>query len=442
MLKIFYLITITITAAVLFVIGCNKSSPPTEPPPDEVKKDTVSTTVKDVTHRSVSINVQCTMNNLQWKVSLYRTLNGVDTLVAFFPVTVKDTTIIDDNNGNGLMLDTEYKYYAALTDTAGKLQEKTEPITAKTLAPTSHNFTWQEFTIGDANYPSNLLYDVWGTDENNVWAVGGVSINGQTYGALHWNGSEWLPDSGAAGGYAIYGFGANDIWIVGGRVYHFDGIKWNWVDGYSSGGQNFPIDTVLFNNIPYTFIWGTSSSNLYLGNQWGKIIHWNGTEAKVIYTLNDARVTSISGNDENNFIITAISYVTQSKTKVIKVKYGSWADISNNEIRAIYPMASAVSNEQIYIGGNNLFSYQNNRWDYIPLNIVGHIEDIFIEKTNNIFAVGSLSVVFHYNGIDWHEYTELQTDMGSFSAVYSTPAKVFLVGRSENNSPKLYIGTK
>ncbi len=436
--KFFLLITLT---AVLLMVGCNKSSPPTEPPLDEVIKDTVNIAVDDITHRSISVNVQCTMNNVQWKVSLYRTLNGIDKLVAFFPVTVKDTNIIDDNNGNGLLLDTEYKYYATLTDTADELQEKTELITAKTLAPTSHNYTWQEITIGDANYPSNVLYDVWGTDENNVWAVGGVSINNTFYGVFYWNGSEWIPDS-TAGGYAIYGFSNNDIWTVGGGVFHYNGSKWSRVDANDTGQYVVPIDKILHDNIPYTSIWGTSSNNLYLGSERGKIIHWNGTEAKVIYSFNDARVTSISGYDKNNFIITATSYDAQSKTKVIKVKFGSWADISNNEIRAIYPTDCAMSNEQVYVGGIDFFSYQNNRWNYIPLNIYGHITDIFIEKTNNIFTVGSLSVVFHFNGVDWHEYTELQTDTGNFNAVYAAQSKVFLVGRSINSSSKLYIGTR
>ncbi|NCS89429.1 MAG: hypothetical protein AUK34_09545 [Ignavibacteria bacterium CG2_30_36_16] len=286
MLKIFYLITITLTAAVLFIIGCNKSSPPTEPPPDEVKKDTVSIAVGDVTHRSISVNVQCTMNNVQWKVSLYRTLNGVDTLVAFFPVTVKDTNIIDDNNGNGLLLDTEYKYYAALTDTAGKLQEKTEIITAKTLAPTSHNFTWQIYPIGDAGIQASVLEDVWGTDENNVWAVGTVIIEDTAYGVIKWNGSEWLPGKKIGGWNAVFGFSNSDIWIAGGGVDHFDGIKWNPVSGYlnNTTGQYIVLDRVLDDNTPYTSIWGTSSNNLYFGGGRGKIIHWDGKKASIVFS--------------------------------------------------------------------------------------------------------------------------------------------------------------
>ena len=73
--------------------------------------------------------------------------------------------------------------YAVRVDSLGQLKDTSNIVTQKTLAPTSHNYTWQEFTIGDAGF-SNALYDVWGTDENNVWAVGGVTINDTVYGII------------------------------------------------------------------------------------------------------------------------------------------------------------------------------------------------------------------------------------------------------------------
>ena len=62
---------------------------------------------------------------------------------------------------------------------------KRQKVTQKTLAPTSHNYTWQESQL--VTWQS-ALYDVWGTDENNVWAVGTVMINDTAYGVLKWNG--------------------------------------------------------------------------------------------------------------------------------------------------------------------------------------------------------------------------------------------------------------
>ena len=199
--------------------SCNTTEPPiTLPPP--VVKDTIIVSVESFTHRSVTLNVKCTINNVQSTIKLFRQLDGTAATVTEYSILVKDTTITDDDNGTGLLLDTTYTYFAVRVDSIGQLKDTSNTVTQKTLAPTSHNYTWQEFTIGDWQ---SALYDVWGTDENNVYAVAVVTINDTVYGILNWNGVEWKPFSSTAGGYAIYGFSENDIWVVGGGIFHYDG---------------------------------------------------------------------------------------------------------------------------------------------------------------------------------------------------------------------------
>src|SRR3972149_1495444 len=88
-----------------FYIGCT-DEPPIVPPP--ILNDTITVTITDVTHRSVSINVKTTVNFPNSVIELYRQINNADTLIAEYLITVTDTTIIDDNNGNNLQLNTEY----------------------------------------------------------------------------------------------------------------------------------------------------------------------------------------------------------------------------------------------------------------------------------------------------------------------------------------------
>ena len=63
-------------------------------------------------------------------------------------------------------------------------------MTAQTLHQQPRLYV-ADFTIGDSGF-SNVLYDVWGTD-NNVWAVGTVMMNDTAYGVIKWNGTEWKP---------------------------------------------------------------------------------------------------------------------------------------------------------------------------------------------------------------------------------------------------------
>lgn len=426
--KTLLLLTVMLTAF-LFWVGCNKSSPPTQPVPVELK-DTVNISVADVTHRSLSINVQCTMNNLQLSVSLYRTFNGADTLVANFPVVVKDTTIIDDDDGAGLLINTSYEYYAILTDTAGAVKEKTDPLTVSTLAPTSHNYTWQEYIIGDnLGFSSNALYDVWGTDENHVWAVGGVRINGTQYGVLYWNGTEWIPDS-TAGGYAIYGFNNSDIWTVGGAVYHYDGVKWNRIDGYSSNGQGFPLDSVLFYSMPYTSIWGTSSNNLYLGNQWGKIIHWDGKKGSVVFST-DKLIWDLWGTDENN-IYAATGELYQFTGELFHFNGSNWSSIrtggvGNISTNTFGPFSSVwgTKNNELYLQAKYIESRTGNKWNYEELCPL-FMKKITGTNSNNIFACGSRGVIKHFNGINWITYEGITNIY--LNGIFATEQKVFIVG--------------
>ncbi|MCO6473858.1 MAG: hypothetical protein J5I57_09025, partial [Melioribacteraceae bacterium] len=258
------LITIIfLTSYFLILNSCNSTEPP-KPPPVIEPTDTVTVSITDKTHRSITVNVKTTLNNKNWKIELFREKQAEeDTLLTDFSVETEDTTIIDDNGGKGLELETEYGYYTILSTEAGEVKDTSEKVIGRTLGATSHNYVWEEYTIGE----SGALYDVWGTDENNVYAVGGVRINDTTYGVIHWDGTQWKPELKVGGKYAIYGFDRDDIWITGTSIYHYNGSNWIRVSDQ---------DPILNEYITYTCLWGTSSENLYFGNQGGKIVHWDG----------------------------------------------------------------------------------------------------------------------------------------------------------------------
>ncbi len=87
-------------------------------------------------------------------------------------------------------------------------------------------------TAGNGNI---VVYSVWGSAQNNVWAFG-RKINQGTLSAfiMHFNGSQWIdatPTNVAALSanlYCVYGTAANNIW-VGGYEYalHYNGSNWN-----------------------------------------------------------------------------------------------------------------------------------------------------------------------------------------------------------------------
>ena len=411
----------------VFAASCDTTEPPIIPPPPVVK-DTITVAVESFTHRSVTLNVTSTTNSKNSSVRLIRVLNGTITTVAEYPIIVKDTTITDDDNGTGLLLDTTYTYYAVRVDSLGQLKDTSNIVTQKTLAPTSHNYTWQEFTIGDWQ---SVLYDVWGTDENNVWAVGSVTINDTVYGVLRWNGIEWLPVKKNGGFLAIYGFSTTDIWAVGGAVWHFNGIVW---EEYTYR------DPVINNNITYTSVWGTSSNDLYLGNGGGKIIHWDGSMATVMETNNSIHISDIDGFS-SNFIL-AVGSTGVSPSAGIMYNGTSWQPIpglvvTNHKYKTVY----VINNHEYVVGGSRTYHFYNNTWHTVIGDTLGEIQDLKGDKaTGEMIAVGDVTTMVHYNGVDWKNISISGNNFKPYG-VYIKNNKVFIVG-SEYPIAKILIGTK
>lgn len=125
------------------------------------------------------------------------------------------------------------------------------------------------------NSGGNLLYSLWGSSPNNIFAVGsGGRI-------LRYNGTSWSPmTSPTSRALArVAGSGANDVWAVGDSVLvHFDGTQWT----------NFPMsgDLHWFQSHVPSFLqgvfqlglWVRGPKEAYIGGDGGIMIRWDGAE--------------------------------------------------------------------------------------------------------------------------------------------------------------------
>lgn len=413
-----------------FIISCDTTEPPIIPPPPPVLKDSIIVTIKGTAHRSIEINVKTTENNQNSLIEVYRQQSNANTLIAEYPITINDTIITDDNNGNDLIIDTEYSYYAVRKDSAGERKDTSNIAVTKTLAPTSFNYTWQEFSLGGGENP-NVLYGVWGTDENNVYAVGGVTINDTVYGIIHWDGVEWKPVKYFGGGYAIYGFSGSDIWVVGGGVFHFNGTLW---EEYTFR------DPVILANISYTSVWGTSSNNIYFGNSGGTIVHWNGSKAQVVYT----NPSIVQIKDMNGYASDFIIGVgTGMIPPLLAVKYNgtNWNQLpisSNWSLNAV----SIVNRNHTFYAGDGIFEMKRN--NFLRVFSPGFYSwNLSYNKKNGVIASsGDFDGVYINNGIEWRDYKgQITTDNTSYSGIFQINNYIFCVGSSGfENKAKIIIG--
>jgi hypothetical protein len=423
--KIFCILTLVI----LIGLGGCKDEPPIVPPPPSPPqnvKDTLTLIFEYATHRNIIINSKTTTNNKNSIIELYRQFNNTDTLVAEYLITTNDTSIIDDNNGNGLQLNTSYTYYAVRIDSTRERKDSSNFITANTLAATNFNYTWQEFALGE---PGSVLYDVWGTDKNNVYAVGRVELNDTVYGIIKWNGNNWLPEKKIGGLQAIYGFSTSDIWAVGGGVWHYNGFEW---EEYTFR------DPVITNNISYSSVWGTSSTNLYMGSGGGKIVRWDGSHAEIVFTNPDiVHVKDLDGNS-SDFII---GVGTGMVPPLLAVKYDGtiWNHLPINDLWSLNAISIATKNH-IYFGGDGVFEMRGN--DFVRIQSFGYyIWDVKYNKQTGVtVASGAYDGIYVYNGLEWRNYrAQITSDNTSYSGIFLTNNTIFCVG-STTSEAKIIIG--
>jgi hypothetical protein len=414
-------VSLVLFALLLFINSCGEDSPVT-PPEDLPKQDTILISLEHQTHKSISLRIKTTINDPKKFISVYRLNNNNPTLLANYPIIVSDTVLTDDNNGTGLELNTSYSWYAVSTDSTG-IRDSSNTFTITTLDTTTHSYTFQQFS-------DRYYYGVWGLDENNVWVTGNE--------IMRWNGTEWIKDE-SMGGMAIYGFTGSDIWAVGGGVAHFDGTKWTRKESISSSGTVTIKDSVLYFNSEYYSVWGTSSSNMYFGSINGKIIHWNGTKASLTEVNASNSILDIWGFSENDIYAVAGNEL-DTRGQLWHYDGISWKVIrkggfpSGNDTRGPFSSVWGKHPSEIYLLADKVEIKRNTGWTE-DINPNVYMLRLRGTNSNNVFICGHFGKLYHYNGMDWREYTGITSE--NLRHLFVTENKVFLAG-----SGGIFIGQK
>lgn len=133
--------------------------------------------------------------------------------------------------------------YTAYRLVNGQVKQISPSLQVMTLDSTNNDFSWNISFLGDGG--GSILNDVAIINDTLVYAVGAIFHKDSTgqfevtpNNVCIWNGTNWklstlkffppgsIGDSVTGTGTAVFANNGNDIWIVAGPVYHFDGISW------------------------------------------------------------------------------------------------------------------------------------------------------------------------------------------------------------------------
>lgn len=387
-----------------FLFGCRKDVP-TMPGREIISTDSLSLIPVDSTLTSIKLRIITKSQNPGLrKVKLFRLSDDStsgEVLISEYPLTNNDTVILDNNQGNGLTLGHEYRYRAMIFDSHTGQSYSAREVIAKTLTLTSDDYIWAEYTFGEFQ---SQLNGVWASSENDVYAFGYIVKNGQIYGGLHFDGNKWelIKD---AGGYSVFGFSASDVWAAGGGLFHYDGIKWIPLDERVEGDHVVPIDTVLFTHGAYLALWGTSSNNLYLGDEGGYIVHWDGIKAHLENIHVSVQIRDIWGVSPNEVYAAAGSYV-DGIGELYKFDGQIWTMIKKGvvfpgegELKEPFWTVWTYDGSEIITGGNYVARGIGGKWTEGGIGFF--VNRIRGNKPNNIFASGDFGNIAHFNGKQW-----------------------------------------
>lgn len=375
-------------------------------PPDDIKP-TLTLALDDASCTEAWLQLNTKNLELPAQLTLKQYNLAGDSLSQIFVLNTQETVLYIDS----LLPNQTYNYQAVLTaDTT----IKSEKVTAQTLEPTSHNFTWQTFEFGQ--HSSSVLYDVAIIDENNIWAVGEIYMNDSlgnqdpiAYNAAYWNGSVWelkkinvlyrgsiiTPPL-----YGIFALSKNEIWLSSGVPIKGDGTNWQQYHLFDMG--------VLTQQDGYlTKIWGTSSTNIYFVGTLGTIAYYNGTtwtkiESGTTSNINDiwGEVDQVTGERK---ILCAVSNISGGgEQKIISINSDNTIDTlkwsMNRRIQSIWFKGKHI----IYTSGGGVF-FQNEKDKWIeqtelPLYYTDRIRG---KNYNDVITVGDFGFAAHFNGITW-----------------------------------------
>jgi hypothetical protein len=197
----------------------------------------------------------------------------------------------------------------------------------------------------------NALYAAWASSESDLWVFGELG------GAAHYDGAAWTvaPPVTSRTLQAAWGTGPHDVWAAGavGTLVHFDGSGWSL---FSAGSGTF------------SDIWGSASDDVWsVGDA---VYHWDGTAWSEDAAATEIDLVKVRGLGERLFGISghgelfAFDGSAWSKT-VVPDEYATVS--SDTKSTGVY--AVAVTNEAVWFmfgsfdQTTNVSANQLVRWD-------------------------------------------------------------------------------
>lgn len=417
-----FIFTFFILQFSLFNLQCKKPTPPDSYVPS------IHIEIEELGVTEVWLKIKFTSTDVPKGFSIKRNGNTI----AYVPNPSTDTVLIDTD-----LLPNQIYFYRAYKLIDNKIIDSSDLLQVTTLDSTSHEFTWEIDTLGGIQSRVNGL---WGSDINNVYAVGYFNLDTTSH-LARWDGSKWTylrPDvingwNGIRVGELtkVYGISANKVFVVGygftqqwgrdstwGFIAEWDGIQWKNISPNAPGEY-------------FISIWASSENDIWITTAHGFVYHYSGSNWEKLSTGTDYYFSDIWGFS-NKEIYIAGHPGDYSTGIMLKYKGQIWERVN------ILPPSSIVSFRSVWgtssrylfvasFGG--LFTNKNGYWqDILYPGIEVALFKVRGSSKNNVFVCGPFGKILHYNGYNWKNYEIQFSGYDYLNAIHVFDNVVFIGG--------------
>ncbi|QTA77907.1 CalX-like domain-containing protein [Desulfonema limicola] len=252
-------------------------------------------------------------------------------------------------------------------------------------------------TVRDADAREIIIYTrryfqhIWGSSENNVFAVGDNGL------ILHYDGTAWTETDSGTGNdlYAVWGSSENDVFAAGGNgiILHYDGTAWTETDI----GRDNDLNAV----------WGSSGNDVFAAGENGIILHYDGTAWTETDSGTDKDLYAVWGSSAGNVFAVGAGGI------ILHYDGAAWSKTDSGSRNHLGSVWGTSADNVFVVGTDIILHYDGLTWSPMesgtgsgayeePL----YLNSVWGSSADNIFAVGSK--ILHYDGTAWTE-----TDSGT-----------------------------
>jgi photosystem II stability/assembly factor-like uncharacterized protein len=178
-------------------------------------------------------------------------------------------------------------------------------------------------------------------------------------------------------------------------------------------------------------VWGNAPDNIYAVGSNGTILHYNGTEWKKMVSNTVAYLTGIWGSSSDNI------FAVGDNGTILHYNGTYWKPMESgttDELLSIWGSSSRDVFIAIALSGTVLH-FDGVNWKPVktPLDSLywGMLWDFWGTSSNNIYAVGSYTAIFHWNGNEWSVLSKGDDWLSILKAVWgSSPNNIYAAGFS------------